>query len=85
MTTQSQNKQIKAHLEGGKSLTSLEALNLYGCLRLSGRIYDLGQDGLKINSEMVTRNGKRVAEYSLAPSACGISPERGENSLLVSQ
>jgi len=65
-TTQSQTKQIREHLESGKTITALEALSLYGCLRLSGRIYDLGQDGLKIDSKMVKRNGKRVAEYSLS-------------------
>lgn len=64
---ESQNKQIRAHLESGKSITALEALSLYGCLRLSGRIYDLTHDeGMDIHSEMVKRNGKRVAEYSLS-------------------
>jgi helix-turn-helix protein len=63
---ESQNKQIRAHLESGKSITALEALNRFGCLRLSGRIYDLSHnEGLSINSKMVTRHGKRVAEYSL--------------------
>lgn len=64
---ESQNKQIRAHLESGKTITALEALRLYGCLRLSGRIYDLTHDeGLNINSRMVNRNGKRIAEYSMA-------------------
>jgi len=67
MTTQSQTAQIRAHLEAGNRITALEALSLFGCLRLSGRIYDLTHgEGLRIDSEMVERNGKRVAEYSLA-------------------
>ena len=66
MNTQSQTAKIRAHLESGKTITALEALSLYGCLRLSGRIYDLTHDeGLNIDSQMVNRNGKRVAEYSL--------------------
>ncbi|MFV0593767.1 MAG: helix-turn-helix domain-containing protein [Draconibacterium sp.] len=67
MNTQSQTAQIRAHLESGKTITALEAISLYGCLRLSGRIYDLThEEGLKIDSRMVNRNGKRIAEYSMA-------------------
>lgn len=62
----SQNEQIKNYLEKGKSITPIEALNHFGCLRLSGRIYDLIHDhGLPIKSELVEINGKRVARYSL--------------------
>lgn len=62
----SQNEQIKAHLESGKTITALEALQKFGCLRLSGRIYDLSHDyGMPISSRMVRRSGKVVAEYSL--------------------
>jgi len=64
---ESQNKLIRAHLESGKSITALEALKHFGCLRLSGRIHNLRHDqGLPIRSRMVERNGKRVAEYSLS-------------------
>lgn len=69
MEKQSQNQQIKSHLQSGKSITALEALQRFGCLRLSGRIYDLTHEhGLNIRSKMVERNGKRVAEYKLAAS-----------------
>jgi hypothetical protein len=62
----SQNEQIRAHLESGKTITALEALRRFGCLRLSGRIYDLTHEhGMVIHSRMVTREGKRIAEYSL--------------------
>ena len=33
---ESQNKQIKAWLESGKSITPLDALNLFGSFRLGG-------------------------------------------------
>lgn len=63
----SQSKQILAHLQAGKSITPIEALNLYGCFRLGARIYDLIQQGHNINSDMVKdeRTGKRYARYSL--------------------
>ena len=62
----SQNEFIKQHLQAGKTITSYEALVLYNCLRLSGRIYDLvHKHNLPVKSEMVTRRGKRVAMYSL--------------------
>ena len=65
-TTESQNQQIREHLESGRTITALEALTLYGCLRLSSRIHELSHnEHMSINSEMVKRNGKRVAEYSL--------------------
>jgi len=64
MKTETQNKSIKKYLIDGNSLTSLEALNLFGCLRLSGRIYDLKKEGLPISArDKKTASGKRVAEY----------------------
>ena len=61
---ESQKKQILAYMKLGKSITSLEALDLFGCFRLSGRIYDLSVDGHDIKSEFITlQNGKRVKKY----------------------
>ena len=63
---ESQNKQIKAWLESGKSITTLDALNLFGSFRLGARIFDLKNDyGMNIKTEMVEVNGKRYAKYSL--------------------
>jgi hypothetical protein len=62
---ESQNQLIRQHLESGKSITPLEALSMYGCLRLGARIYDLRQDGLPVKTE-IKRNGKKwFAKYSL--------------------
>ena len=61
----SQNKQILNHLESGKSITPIDALNLFGCLRLGARIHDLKSAGYDIKTEIRTVNGKRFAEYSL--------------------
>lgn len=62
----SQNKAILQHLQKGHSITPLEALHLFGCFRLSARIHDLihifGHD---IKCEMIIKNDKRFAKYSL--------------------
>ena len=39
--SQSQCDRILRYLQSGKRLTSLEALDKFGCLRLSARILDL--------------------------------------------
>lgn len=64
---QSQNQRIKDYLTSGKSITPLEALHLFGCLRLGARIADLKADGLHIKSEMFkdVDTGKRYAKYTL--------------------
>lgn len=57
---------IKEYLEAGNKLTSLEALKLFGCMRLPSRIHDLNKRGMNIKKEMiVVSKGKRVAQYSL--------------------
>lgn len=66
MSIDTQNAQILAHLEAGKTITALQAMDQYGCMRLSGRIYDLKQEGHAISKQMVkTASGKHVAEYWL--------------------
>jgi Helix-turn-helix domain/Rap1a immunity proteins len=63
----SQEKQLLAHLKRGKSISALNALNLYGCLRLAARVHRLREAGHKIKSEAVKLpSGKRIAMYYLA-------------------
>ncbi len=62
---ESQHALIKAHLLRGEHITPMDALRLYGCFRLGGRIYDLRREGLKIRTTIIEWNGKRFAEYSL--------------------
>lgn len=63
--SESQSAQILAYLQDGNKLTALNALKLFGCLRLGSRIFDLRERGYNITREMVTlADGKRVAEYS---------------------
>jgi len=60
-----QNEQIKAYLSKGKSITPVDALNKFGCFRLSARIKNLRDDGLKIATKYVTKKGKTFASYSI--------------------
>lgn len=58
---------ISAHLHKGLTLTSLEALKLFGCMRLASRIHDLRVRGENIIVEKKRMpNGKFVAQYRLA-------------------
>jgi hypothetical protein len=57
---------ILDYLRSGKSISPLEALEKFGCFRLGGRVYDLKKLGHNITTEIVERNGKRFASYSLS-------------------
>jgi len=62
----SQTKKILAHLQEGKSITPLEALNMFGCFRLGARIADIKALGYAVRSEFVTTPlQKRVKKYYL--------------------
>lgn len=62
-----QKDKILEHLMSGKPITPLEALNLYGSLRLGARIADIRKEGYIVYREMVTdaKTGKRYAQYSM--------------------
>ena len=66
----SQNHKILSYLQSGQPLTAKDALELFGCFRLSARVHDLTRKGHTIVSEPVTvktRDGKKViAEYRYA-------------------
>lgn len=79
----SHEKQIFNHLKSGKSITAIEALSLYGCLRLAARIEEIRNDGFPVQSKIISQNGKRFARYSLAvpaSEATGISSSHGKES-----
>lgn len=58
---------ILAHLKKGLTITSLEALQMFGCMRLASRISDLRKRGENIVVNRVkTANGKSVAQNHLA-------------------
>ena len=63
-----QAEQILAHLRAGNKLTSLEAIRLFGCMRLAAVVYDLRREGHDISGELIpveVAGGKikRVSQY----------------------
>lgn len=60
-----QTKLIEKHLKNGKSITPIEALNLFGCFRLAARIADLRKSGMHIVTSYTEMDGKRWATYML--------------------
>jgi hypothetical protein len=64
-STDSQTALIKGWLLNGYSITQLDALNMFGCFRLSARIANLREEGLDIVTDMVNVNDKRIAKYYL--------------------
>ena len=61
------NSRILAWLKKGRTITPRQALDLFDCFRLSGRIYDLRDAGynIKTRDKVVGPNKKHVAEYYL--------------------
>ena len=60
----SQASRILSHLKR-RPITPLQALDLYGCMRLAARVADLRERGHKIITEPLEINGKRIARYRL--------------------
>ena len=63
--SKSQNALILAHLQKGLTITPLEALKMFDAFRLAARISDIKKLGHRVAKEMVKKNGKRFAKYSL--------------------
>lgn len=57
---------ILSALKSGRSITPLEALRKFNCMRLGARIWDLKQAGHNIIATTVKRRKKHFASYSLA-------------------
>lgn len=49
---ESQSQQILEYIKQHGSITPLEAVQHIGCLRLSGRIFDLRQEGYRIRTDI---------------------------------
>ena len=62
---ESQNKAILKYLQLGRTLTALQALKLFGCMRLAARVKELIDSGNDIGRVMVKVKGKRIARYFL--------------------
>ena len=65
-----QGEKVMRYMEQYGSITQLDALREFGCMRLASRISDLRRGGIRIKSEMVkakNRFGEPIsfARYSL--------------------
>lgn len=77
---------ILEYLKQRNTLTPLEALHKFGCLRLGARVWELKKRGYDIVEQLVeTEGGKHVAEYRLATKSeeLKVSSEDHERADLV--
>lgn len=65
MSSLSQNREILAYLRNGGSITSLEAIDKFGCARLASRIEELRKAGHDVKDAWVHHNEKRFKRYYL--------------------
>jgi hypothetical protein len=63
MDKHTQESRILSALNHGATLSPLEALKDFGCMRLGARIYDLRCKGNKIKSCLTEYKGKHFAIY----------------------
>ena len=66
-----QAEKIMKYMQSHKSITALQALKHCGCFDLAGRIRDLKEQGVKINSEYIKVENAvgetvRIKQYWLA-------------------
>lgn len=62
----SQNVKILKHLMNRKTLNPIQAMTMFGCMRLAARIKNLRNAGYVIISETINKNGKRFSQYRMA-------------------
>ena len=60
-----QRTKILKYLLAGNTLTPLEALQKFGCMRLGARIWELREMEYGIKTETISKNGKRYASYKM--------------------
>ena len=58
MKTLTQKDRIIRHLKDKESITSLEAMQEYGIMRLTSRVCELKDEGYKIRSEFVSSKNR---------------------------
>ena len=66
MKEEGASKKILKALQSGRVLTRMDCIKDFNCVEAPARITELRQQGLPINTRMVTQtNGKRHAEWSI--------------------
>lgn len=59
-----QKNNLLTYLLAGNTITSLEALNRFGCFRLASRISEFKKEGYDVQSKMIRLpNNKKVSQY----------------------
>ena len=62
----SQCEKIRAWLLDGRSITSWQAIMMFGCTRLAARVHDIRDQGIDVKvRKKITPKGSYVAEYYL--------------------
>ena len=66
MKRRTQKDKIKEWLESGRSITPIEALEMFGSFRLGAIIFTLREEGMPIKTEFVTNRYKtKFAKYDV--------------------
>ena len=77
-----QENEILNYLKLGNTLTPLESLRRFSCMRLASRVSDLKKKGYNIKMRMVHGdNGKRYAQYYMPPEL--IVENKGQFEMVV--
>lgn len=63
---ETQSQKILAWLQSGNTLTQLDALHMFRCMRLASRISDLRSEGHNIITQKEKHDGGFHARYSMA-------------------
>jgi len=63
-----QKSKVREHLQSGRSITPIDALERYGCFRLAAIIHTLKNDyGMDIKTELIkNKYGTKYGKYTLA-------------------
>lgn len=81
----SQTSEILAYLQNGKTLSPVEALNLFGCFRLGARVFELRREGYNIVDvgdsnysvyKLLSVGGEIGITPGLNPAVLGSSPSQ---------
>ena len=66
MKRKTQKQLIKEYLQSGRSITPIEALEMFGSFRLGAIIFTLREEGMPMQTEFVTNRYKtKFAKYTL--------------------
>ena len=66
-TEDSVKQKILRHLQGGRTITPLQALDRFNCMSLAQRVAELKREGHPIQGELIKddRTKKRFSQYRL--------------------